>query len=223
MRPLYAILFAFLAGNILAQTGTVADRTTLNGILGGSAYTETFSGYPLSSGSALYFPAITTLNSTTLINSYGPGLVGPGVTFSDPADPGAGLQWDNTGYFTAASPEVLFNQGHSITITFAVPTIAFGADVRDFNSNTMTATIFGADHTTVLATLSGINLSSNSVFLGYQASGGIGQVTLTETGSWSPLVSNLTFAAVPEPSPGLLLGSGTLFLLIGAWRRGRQA
>ena len=73
MRLLPTLSLALLTGSLFAQTGVVIDRAALNGILGGSAYTETFSGYPLSSGSALYFPAITTLNSTTLINSYGPG------------------------------------------------------------------------------------------------------------------------------------------------------
>jgi hypothetical protein len=210
-----ALLLAGLVTTVRGQTGgLVADRPTLNGILGGSAYTETFAGYTQSAGTATNIGA-TSLDSTTILNSQGPNLVAPGVTYT-----GSDLQWNAPGYYDAVSNEIMFNGG-SITLTFAAPTNAFGVDVRDFHgfSANMTVTVFAPNDTTVLNTYSGITIADPAIFFGYQNSGGIGAVTLSSDGGWSPIITNLTFAPVPEPPALALMASGLAILLLAVTGR----
>jgi hypothetical protein len=193
----------------------VPDRPTLNGILGGSAYTETFAGYTQSAGGAMGFPAVSSLDSTTIVGTQGPNLVAPGVTYT-----GTDLQWNAPGYVNAVSNEILFNGG-SITITFATPTDAFGVNVRDYQgySAIMTATVFAPNDTTVLNTFTGISITDPAIFFGYQDPGGIGAVTLTSNGGWSPIISDLTFAPIPEPASVRLIAGGLGAVLVLAERR----
>jgi hypothetical protein len=206
IRPFFLVL---LVGPLMGQSGsTVASQTALNAILGSSAFTETFQGYTLASGTAVTATGVTSLDSTSIVNAQGPGLVGRGITYSGPT--GGQLQWDAPGYFNAASEELLIDLMPTITLTFTAPTDAFGVNVRDFQgyTNSMTVTIYGADHTTVLNTFSGITITDPAIFFGYQYSGGIGTVVLTDSGSWSPILSNLTFAPVPEPPTVALIAGG---------------
>jgi hypothetical protein len=215
LRPL---LLALLVAPFLARGQTlVADRPTLNGILAGSAFTETFQGFTLFPGIGQVFTGVNTVDSTSIMNSEGPGLVAPGLTFS-----GTSVQWDAAGYYNAPSTELLFNSS-TITIDFSSPTIAFGLDVRDFSgfSATMVVTVYGADGTTVLGTYSGISIGDPSIFFGFQDAAGIGKVTLTNNAnSWSPIIDNLTFEPVPEPSPFALIGCAlAVALAVSAFRR----
>jgi hypothetical protein len=162
------------------------------------------------------FYGVSSFDSTSIVDSQGPGLVAAGVTYS-----GAELQWDAPGYYNAVSNEVLFN-GASITLTFATPTDAFGLNVRDFAgySATMTMTIYAPDNVTVLNTYTGISIGDPATFVGYQYSGGIGEVTLTNNANgWSPIISSLTFAPIPEPPPVALMACGLATLLGVSGRR----
>jgi len=213
------MLLICLAGPLRGQTGgLLADRPTLNALLGGSGFTETFGGYFLAPGTALNTGA-SSLDSTSIINSQGPNLVSPGLTFT-----GTSLQFDAAGWYNAVSSELLFN-GNTMNITFASPTIAFGLDVRDFAgySSTMTVTIYAPNDTTVLNTYSGISLSNPAVFFGYQDPGGIGMVTLSGSGSWSPIITNLTFVPIPEPGTDGLMAGGLAIMLAVAMRRRKSA
>jgi hypothetical protein len=60
-------------------------------------------------------------------------------------------------------------------------------------------------------------------FFGYTDAGGIGRVTLSQTGqAWSPILDNVTFGiAVPELSTLTLGGIGVLFLLLAGTRARR--
>jgi hypothetical protein len=86
----------------------------------------------------------------------------------------------------------------------------------------MTVTIYAADDTTVLNTFTGIAIAHPPIFFGYQDSSGIGRVVFASGGAWSPLIDNLTFSPVPEPSTLGLLAAG-LAALVGAARRRRRA
>ena len=224
MKSLRILFVLGLAGPLAAQAGgLVPDRTTLDAITGSLGVTETFESYNLAAGTALTFTGINVFDSTVPLNGQGPGLVDPGVTFS-----GSLLQWDAATYFGAPTKEILFNSS-TITIDFAVPTIAFGVDVRDFAgySDMMSAAIYAADGTTLLATFSGgsaVALGGGTpVFFGYQDSSGIGRVTLTMQASpWSPLIDNLQFIPVPEPSTGVLLGAGLAWPLLAVRRRAKR-
>ena len=61
-----------------------------------------------------------------------------------------------------------------------------------------------------------LNTSGVPIFFGYQSAAGIGRVVLTNSGqSWSPIIDNLTFSTIPEPSTTVLLagGAGLIALL----------
>jgi len=216
MRFLLPLLLAFSAGPLLAQGGNVVpNRTALNGILGGSGFTETFGGFTLASGTDLAFSGVDSFDSTSIVDSQGPNLVAAGVTYT-----GTMLQWDAPGYFNAVSNEILFN-GTTLTVTFASPTPAFGVDVRDFHgyTDTMTVTVYAPNDTTVLNTFSGISIADPAIFFGFQYSGGIGMVTFADTGSWSPIITNLTFTPVPEPKSEALVAGGLAMLLLVSFLR----
>jgi hypothetical protein len=82
----------------------------------------------------------------------------------------------------------------------------------------------GTDDTTLLASISGISISdpTSPIFLGYQGAAGIGMVQIQSTvHSWSPLIDDLTFATVPEPSVSTLIVTGGLLLASTLVRRNR--
>ena len=119
---------------------------------------------------------------------------------------------------------------HNISINFDIPTQAFGVDLYAFTGygDTAVARIYATDRTTLLYTLVTLTLNTNgdATFLGFKDVSGIGKVTLDSSGDhgyfWSPLIDNLTFGVVPEPSTGLML-SGGLALLVASHFRSRKA
>ena len=221
LRSLWLVL---LAGPVLAGAQVIADRTTLNSLVGAGGKTVDFEAFSIGSEGATSITGVSTLNSTTIVSGQGPNLVPAGVTFSF----GSGnLQWNGAGYYNAPSREILANQTNSIEIIFTTPAKAFGLDARAFNgySETATITVYAANNTTVLSTISSISLPTNGTayFFGYQSASGIGKVVLSQTpNSWSPMIDNLTFSVIPEPPVYALLGAG-LALLVGVSRRIRRS
>lgn len=209
-----------------ARANVVIDRNALNLILGGLAVAENFEAYQVATGNAELFSGVNTFTALTTLtqsptNIQGPGLVTSGVTFS-----GTNLQWNAVNYYGAPSDEILFN-GNTLTVDFATPTVAFGVDLRDFVGFSASAvvTVFAANNTTVLYTTT-LNLIGVPVFFGFQDAGGIGRVTfMNQSQSWSPIIDNLAFSAIPEPSVVVLLGLGLAagLLALGRTRPGRGA
>jgi len=215
-------LIVLLPGVAAAQL--IPDRTTLDGILGSEGVLANFEGFTITAGSAINTTAVT-LDAFAIVDGQGPGLAPPNVTFFGTF--GGNLQWDDANYFGAPSREILFNSsGKSLSFDFGVPATAFGLDIRDFVGYTdiVTVTIYAPDRVSVLGTFGGIVLDTTGVpvFFGYQAAGGIGRVTLSQVNnSWSPLIDNLAFTPIPEPSAWALFLAG-----IGCWatlRRWRRA
>ena len=197
------------------SAGTIiSDRTQLNTILGGSGVTENFENYNVPDGNGDELQA--TLDSSTVVNGQGPGLVVNGVTFVAGS---SNLQWNGANYFGSPSKE-LVALSQTMNIDFSVPVNAFGLDLRAFTGfgDTATVTIFGTDDSTVLDTISSIGLAGTGVpvFFGYQDIAGIGKIELTQQSlSWSPMIDNLTFgqsAAASTPEPSTVLGLGLLGL-----------
>jgi hypothetical protein len=200
------------------SAGTIiSDRAQLNTILGGSGVTENFENYNVDVSDLL---ETTLLDSSTVVNDQGPGLVVNGVTFVHSS---SFFQWNGANYFGAPSKELLATD-QQMTIDFSVPVDTFGVDLRAFQGfgDTATVTIFGTDDSTVLDTISPIDLADTGVpvFFGYQDLAGIGKIELTQvTRPWSPIIDNLTFgqsapSSTPEPSTVLglgLLGLGAFF------------
>lgn len=195
-----------------AIAGPIASRVALQALLGGPGTVENFEAFSVPVGGAVGVTCNTgaTLNATSICNDQGPGLVNLGIALNFTV----GLQWDGAGYFGSPSKEVLTG-GQPLIIDFTSAVGAFGLDLRAFSGFGATATmqVLGTDDTTVLGTISGIVLGSDGlpVFAGWDDVGGIGSVSLTQTGQfWSPLIDNVEWgnntAQVPEPSSLALLG-----------------
>lgn len=205
------------------QGAIIVDRTALQALLGGPGTLEDFESFNIDPGIAAILNSAT-LDSTSVMNGQGPGLVIPGVTFD--GNPSSILQWNGVGYVGAPSREILAN-AQPLVIDFALPTQAFGVDLRAFTDFPADATleVYAGDDTTLLASLNAISLSSSGVpvFAGYEDINGIGRLVLTQTSSYSPIIDNLEFgniaAAVPEPASLMLVGLGTLGLMAGKLRR----
>ena len=198
------------------SAGTIiSDRTQLNTILGGSGVTENFENYNVPDGNGDGLQA--TLDSSTVVNGQGPGLVVNGVTFVAGS---SNLKWNGANYFGSPSKELVADGQQLMNIDFSVPVNAFGLDLRAFTGfgDTATVTIFGTDDSTVLDIISPIGLAGTGVpvFFGYQDIAGIGKIELTQQSwFWSPIIDNLTFgqsAAASTPEPSTVLGLGLLGL-----------
>lgn len=196
---IFALAALALAG--ASNAGPVASRAALQGLIGGAGTVENFEAYALSTGGAETLSCDTgnTLHAGSICNGQGPGLVNANLSLSAPG----ALQWDAAGYFGAPSKEFVAFQ--PLTIDFASAVGAFGVDLRAFVGFPADATmsVFAADDVTLLGIVSGIVLGTNGVpvFAGWEDAAGIGRFVLTQTNhSWSPLVDNIEWNRVPEPT-----------------------
>jgi hypothetical protein len=232
-RPIFVLAsLAFLFGIVAeANAGAIATRGALITALGGPGTLENFESFSVGNGAATALGSAT-LNSTSIVGGQGPGLVQSGLNFTFGT---GGLQWDGAGYFGSPSKEILSGSpaGQPLGIQFTGLVNAFGIDLRAFTGFGATATvnIFAPNDTTLIASVSGIALSSSGVpvFFGWQDAGGIGEVTLTQTGQpWSPIIDNLEYgnaatSSVPEPFTLSIFGSGLAGALAMSRRKKRTA
>ena len=197
----------------MAIAGPIASRVALQTLLGGPGTVENFEAFfvPLEDAYRVACDTGATLNATSICNGQGPGLVNPGIALNSTS---GSFQWNGASYYGSPSKEFLL-PGQPLIIDFTSAVGAFGLDLRAFSGFGATATmqVLGADDTTVLGTISGIVLGSGGlpVFAGWDDVGGIGSVSLTQTGQdWSPIIDNVGWgnntAQVPEPSSLALLG-----------------
>lgn len=206
---LFAVVFPAV------QAAPIVTRAGLQTILGGPGSVEDFESFNIGTGNATTIDCAT-LSAAAVCNGQGPGLVIDGVSF---VFSGAG-QWNGQSYFGAPSRELLSN-GQPLVVDFTSPARAFGVDLRAFSGFPATAaiSIYGADDSTLLGTITSINLASSGVpvFAGWEDASGIGSFSLTQSGrAWSPMMDNLEFGpanlSVPEPASALLLAAGLMAL-----------
>jgi hypothetical protein len=199
-------------------SGLIADRATLNAILGAGAVTEDFESYAIVPG-GLDVVDTPLLDSTTIVDGQGPGLVQPGATYvSGSGDTGFGANgdkfiWMGDGREGLVTKTLAAFIDHvvptTMTIEYDPPVSAMGLDLLDFGgfSHTTTVSVFDAGG----ALLNSFDLfidGPTAVFFGYEADA-IGSVHLTGhadgTNTWSTIIDNHTYGvrrevwAVNEP------------------------
>ncbi len=159
---------------------------------------ETFQRYAPPTGGAIGLGQ-STLDSLTVANGQGPGLVTPGVTYT--SDTGAQLQWNDAGYFGLTTRKIM-SRDSTLHIVYDPPAYYVGLWMSAFDGYPDVATVWVYD------------TSGNKIF-GYvdvpipgaippvpyyfASQGGIGAVTITGSAhGWSPLLDDHSFSRAGE-------------------------
>ena len=217
-----AVVFGFVG---IASAQQISTRVELNAILSsGYEYTDAFEGYNIGVGGSDN-TNLTSLNSTSIVNGQGPGLVGPGVTYSTYDTGFTGEQdflfWNGPGYFGGASKNIESGQ-QGIEFTYTLNVNAMGVDLSDFQGFGDTYTAYVYNGINLVGTSSGTLSGPTPTFFGWQNAGGITSVILVDSVNyWSPIVDEHSFGFAPTPEPASMaaLTLGSLALL----RRRRKA
>lgn len=206
----------------IANAGVVADRASLNALLGASAVTENFNLLTNApAGSQGNLDGV--LSNGTNVPGLGTGRVVAGVEFSRVGT----LNFSNdlfmpqNGYFGFANPALLSGSSQ-LQIDFTTATSAFGLGLLEYSgfSDRVSFEIYGADDTTLLSTEAFYSIDSptTEVFFGFSDAAGIGRVVATGIQTWSPIIDDLTFGQangtipIPETLPLLALGIAGLVI-----------
>ena len=164
--------------------------------------------------------SFTSLDASTIIlgstreGRVGPGVVNEGLRFTS----SSGLRLDrrNSPDFNLQSGALL-SRAETLTIDFLTPVTHAGIsffEYPDFN-DTATVRVYAADDTTLLYVSPSLDAPSTPdvAFFGYYDTDGIGRMTIRSSqNDTSPLIDNLIYASVPEPTSLALLGIGGLAL-----------
>ncbi|MGE3126604.1 MAG: PEP-CTERM sorting domain-containing protein [Fimbriimonadaceae bacterium] len=205
-RTLFILAISAVA--VGAQAQQIGSRAALNALLVGST-SDDFEAFSIGVGNATNLDT-TTLDSTTIANGQGPGLVNAGATYSDPS--GTQLQWNGDTYFGINTKTLLSNgSGGQIRIDYAGATQAMGLDAKVFNGFGYSGMMQVYNGATLVDTVN-FNLAGTageSVFLGYQNNAGISHVIVSDLShSWSAIIDDHTYGVVPEPATMIALGLG---------------
>ncbi|GLC24849.1 PEP-CTERM sorting domain-containing protein [Roseisolibacter agri] len=226
-----------LAGAPAAHAQQIATRTDLAAILGASMRVETFDDV---TDPARGVYATTThgsqpgqglaLTSETNMRDRGPGLIEPGIAFTNPNN---GHWFWPTGWGSYGNTSTVYAAGHHENdITFTSPTRAFGVDLFVFAGQPIATTLTFFD-------VGGQLIGSTTLrptpgqFVGWQHEAGIGRVHFSggSNDAVSVRMDNVTFGAgaaapvttTPEPATFALLGGGLAAVGVVARRRRREA
>lgn len=203
---------AFSLLTVCALAQQVSDRATLMGILSSSS-TDDFEKYDVGFGDAVT-TGVSSLDSSTIVDGQGPGLVNPGATYS-----GGPIQWNGDTYFSLDTKTILINGSTGeIDIDYGVFVQAVGIDTKGFSGFPWTGSMDVYNGATLIdsVALSIVGGGTETAFAGYRNDAGITRVVIHSTAyTWSPIIDNSTYGvtAVPEPVSTLALAGGLVAFL----------
>ncbi len=195
------------------DAGLISDWVTLDAILGPNAVNEDFESYVVSPGGTVTL-ATRFLDSTTIINGQGPGLVATGVTYiSGIGVTGENFAWQGDGYFALSTKTLVAFMGPKgsmmMTIDYDTPVVAMGIDLFDYEgfSHTTTVSVFDPGGSLIESFDLFID-GPGGVFFGYEAAA-IGSVTVTGNPlGWSSIIDNHTYGVPGPPTLALVAALG---------------
>ena len=192
-----AAIFAVVLGVSIAQmatAGQVNTRAQLNALLGGGQTYEDFEALNIpfagqrSDGSGL-------LNSSSLFDGSGPGLVQPGVDYL------AGrFFWNGNNYYGLNTQTLGDSTGWrnwQITLDYTTLVTAMGFDLQGYQGTSQVGTVSVYDLNNVLVSTT----NANGGFFGWEHAAGIGRVVVSTQNSNSyMMIDNHAYGVVPEPA-----------------------
>lgn len=206
-----SILLLVGVGSMTAQADLIADRATLEALLGGNGILEDFETLDVPEGGQRS-DSSGFLNSESIFDGSGPGLVQPGATYSAPS-----LFWNGNNYFGLNSQTLGDSTGWrdwEITIDYTKPVTAMGVDLQGYEGFGQQGTISVYDTENVLLSVTDVN----GGFFGWENAGGIGRVVVdTQIDNNYMMIDNHLYG-VPVPSAVAVLA---VFGLTGRTRRRR--
>ena len=198
------------------HAGVILSRADLVNALGGAAATEDFESW---NGTVLTPGGWSSLDSSTIVEGQGPGIVNDGLRFTNINSNRElnELQLDRRSEYGITSGALLA-EGGTLVINFLGPVTHAGLDFFQFRGwqDTATVRVYGSDDTSMIYDSSGLAAPNapSSTFFAYTDAAGIGRITIQSTSyGWSPLIDDLTYGVVPEPATLSLLALGGLALL----------
>ena len=196
-KTLIASLALVAFGAASASADIIPDRTTLDGILGGGGILEDFEALDISfRGQRADSGGL--LNSTTMFDGSGPGLVQPGADYMAPT-----LWWNGDGYFNLNTQTLGDSsgwRGNAINIVYTTAVTAMGIDLQGYDGFSQAGTISVYDTSNNLISATAVD----GGFFGWENAGGIGRVVVDATDGYIMIDNHLY--GVPTPSTLAALG-----------------